>query len=107
MSNTNLSPTPELLGAIACSKDEGAVQEIVARVFNRDVITINNSADEVNLALPFYSAMDSQLSSVSDSDIEPATGGIRAILHPDAHLIFGDTSRRSHFTSEDQFFFGI
>lgn len=74
---SKLNATPEILGVFG-SHDEATVQK-VASSFDQKLVTVQNSSNEVHLALPFYSDLESKASGLSDSDLEVASGGAGAV----------------------------
>ncbi len=70
---TNKMPaTPELLGALATS--EADVLSFQGTI-SHEILTVQNTKDEVNLTLPFYANVDKYKAALADSEMSSVSGG--------------------------------
>ncbi len=67
-----MTATPEILGALATS--EADVLSFQGTI-SPEILTVHNTNDEVNLALPFYSNIDKHKKALADSQMSSVSGG--------------------------------
>ena len=67
--------TNEILGAFASSLDEDEQHAIINDI-EAEVITVENTDDEVHLALPYYSGVEDAIAkAISDTEANDVAGG--------------------------------
>ncbi len=76
MSKT-ITATPEILGVFA-SDNASTVTEIGNKL-EMNVATVANSSNEVNIALPYYSNLDSVPEAITDAELDAAAGGVGVV----------------------------
>lgn len=80
-----ITASPELYGALVANFTDSAHDKFTANpseflgIENIDIKLVNNSAKEMNLALPFYSGVTNPPAAMSDADLHVASGGISLI----------------------------
>ncbi len=72
----SITATPELLGVFG--SDNASTVNQIGDKLEVNVATVANSSNEINLALPYYSDLESKASAMSDDDMEVASGGVDA-----------------------------